>query len=126
MSGTAVVIAAELRQHDGAAELIGLENVFFEVDVQALGLTDLLIVPAGGVVDGARWVCVCNLFGDSCSVELSPALVERYPHCNARAIVQKLDHFIELGFVFHAAFEILAREELVVFVADVNAGDERG
>lgn len=43
-----------------------------------------------------------------------------------RAIVQKLDHFIEFCFIFHAAFEILAREELVVFVAQVNAGDERG
>ncbi len=78
------------------------------------------------MVDGASGICISDLLGDSRSVELSPALVERYPHCNARAIVQKLDHFIEFCFIFHAAFEILAREELVVFVADVNAGDERG
>jgi len=93
--------------------------------VQTLGFTDLLIVPAGGVINGARRVCVSYLFGDSCRVELPPAFVERHPHCNARAVIQKLDHFVELGFVFDAAFKILAREKFVIFIAQMNSGDER-
>ena len=31
----------------------------------------------------------------------------------------------ELGFVFDAAFKILAREKLVIFIAQMNSGDER-
>ena len=93
--------------------------------MKAFCIADLLIVPAGGVVNCARRVDIRDLIGDAGCVELAPALVEGYPHGDARAVVQKLYHLVELCFVFDPALEIPAREQLMVFVAQMYAGDER-
>ena len=93
--------------------------------MKALGLADLLIVPAGGVVDGARRVDVCDLLGYTSCIKLPPAFVKGHPHGDARAVVQKLDHLVELGLVFYSALEVLSCEKLVVFIAQVYSGNER-
>ena len=120
----AQIVAAELRKQHGSAELIGLEYIFLEVDMQALGVADILIVPAGGVIDGACWVNAHYLCRDPCRVKLPPTLVKGYPHGYAGAIIESLYHFVELGFVSGAALHVVAGKELVVSVAEVDACDE--
>ena len=121
-----VVVAAELAQQHGTPQFILTVNVFLEVNVQALGLTDLLVVPAGGVVYRSCAVKVPDKLCDTGGVKLTPALVERYPHRDAGAVVELMQHLEKLNLVLLSARLVLSGEQLVAIVLEVDARHERG
>jgi hypothetical protein len=56
--------------------------------VQALDVADALVVPAGGMVDGAGVVDLTDDGAQALGIELAPALVEGHPHGYAGAVVK--------------------------------------
>ena len=97
-----------------------------EVDVQALQLPDLLIVPAAGVVDDARGVEPVGIFCCRSRVKLPPAFIEQHPGADTRAAVELRDQFGQLGIVARPRNGVGAGKFFVVVVLVMDAGDERG
>lgn len=73
VAGDGEGVAAELRERDGSMKLVGLKMIRAEVDVQALKLSDFLIVPAAGVVNDAGVIELLNVRRRVCCVELHPS-----------------------------------------------------
>ena len=126
MALDAVDIAAELRQQRGTAELIGLEPVLLEIHVQAAHIAEALVVPAAGRVDRARLIYGLDDLHGRLAVKLAPALVERYPHGDARVVVERGDHVAQLVQKRLARRHVRAAEEGIPAVVEVPARHERG
>ena len=82
-----MIISAELGKDYCTSQLVGTESVLSEVNMQALDVTDLLIMPSGGVVDQPGTVDFKDILHDLLRIELSPALVKGNPHSDTRAVV---------------------------------------
>ena len=119
------IVPAELRQDDHAALFVRLKAVRLEVHVQALHVAHALIMPAAGVVDQPRGVEPAEQANRILRVKLPPALVERHPQDNARAVLQLRDQFLQLAGIAVAPLRVRAGKKPVMAVLEMNAGDER-
>ena len=119
-----MAIAAELAEEDGSVILVGLEGIFFEIHMVASHLADVLVVPAGGVVDGAGIVHGADKIVHFLRVELTPALVEDDPHGNAGAVIQVLHHLRQLRLELGTSFRIPPSEQAIGAVFHMGAGHQ--
>ena len=83
-------------------------------------------MPAAGRVDRARLVHGLDDLHGRLAVKLAPALVERYPHGDARVVVERGDHVAQLVQKRLARRHVRAAEEGIPAVVEVPARHERG
>lgn len=94
--------------------------------MKALKFTGALIMPAGGVVDGARVVNSTDDLAHARRVELAPALVEGHPHGDAGAVVQDSHHFQQFPLKFLSPGLLAPTEQNVGTVLYVLSSDKWG
>ena len=93
--------------------------------MQALNLPDLLVMPAAGMIDGARAVDALNARNRLFRVKLAPTLIERHPHDNGRTIVKLSDQFAQLLIIAFARRCVGAGESFEVVILFMVVCDER-
>ena len=93
--------------------------------MQAFHVAHALIVTAAGMVDQPRGVEPADQPHCVFRVKLSPALVERHPQDDARAVLQLRDQLRQFACEVLAALRVRTGEKAVMTVLEMNAGDER-
>ena len=90
----------------------------------------MLVVPAARAVDGPGGVFLLDELRDAVGIELSPALVEGYPHGEGDDVLEVVDGLHGLALELGPARGVAPAEQLVgglrvVFEHDVQEGEDR-